>query len=82
MHQLLHLLAGGAHAAAVGLGAVGAEDILGVGQGQGQLAASGRTQKELCVRDMVVAHACDEPLFDGGLADDVFELHNSIILLN
>ena len=79
MHQFLHLLAGGAHTAAVGLGTVWAEDILRVCQGQRQLAASGRTQKELGMRDMIVFHALDKPLFDGGLADDVFELHQYII---
>ena len=76
MHQFLHLLTGGAYAAAVGLGAIRAEDILGVSQGQRQLAASGRAQKELRMRDMVFLHALDKPLFDGGLAYDVFELHD------
>jgi len=76
MHQFLHLLAGGAHAATVCLGAVRAKDILRIGQGQGQLAASGRPQKQLCMRYMVFPHAGDEPLLYGGLADDVFKLHS------
>jgi hypothetical protein len=80
MHQFLHFLAGGAHATAVGLGAVRTEDILGVGQGQRQFPASGRTQKELCVRDMVFPHTLDKPLFDGALAYDVFELHDILFL--
>ena len=75
MDQFLHLLAGGANTAAVGLGTVRTKDILGVSQGQRQLAASGRSQKELCVRDVVFPHAVDQPLLDGGLAYDVFELH-------
>ena len=80
MSQFLHLLAGGAHAAAVGLGAVRAEDLLRVGQGQRQFAASCGTQKELCVRDMIFPHALDKPLFNGALAYDVFELHDILFL--
>ena len=76
MDQFLHLLACGAHATAIGLGTVWAEDILRVGQGQRQLAASGRTQKELGMRDMVFPHTLDKPLFDGGLAYDIAEPHS------
>ena len=79
MYQFLHFLACRAHTAAIGLGTVWAEDILRVGQGQRQLAASSRTQKELGMRDMVFPHTLDKPLFDGGLAYDVFELHSDSI---
>ena len=75
MNEFLHLLAGRTSAATVGLGAVRAKDILCISQGQRQFAASRRPQKELCVRNMVVPHTRDEPLLDGGLSYDVFELH-------
>jgi YHS domain-containing protein len=78
VYQFLHLLAGGAHAATVGLSAVRAEDILCVSQGQRQFATSGRAQKQLSVRDMVFSHTLDEPLLDGRLSYDVFELHGLV----
>ena len=63
MYQFLHLLASWAHAATVGFSAIWAKDMLGVGQGQRQFPASGRTQKELGVRNVIVPHTGDEALF-------------------
>ena len=76
MHQFLHLLAGGTYATTVGFRPIWAEDILRVSQSQRQLSAPRWPQKELGVRDMIVPHTCDEPLLDGLLSYDVFELHS------
>jgi hypothetical protein len=79
MHQLPHLLAGWAHATAVSFRPIRTKYILRVGQSQRQFPASRRPQKELGVRDMIFFHALDEPLLNGGLSYDIFELHGRFV---
>ena len=71
----VELLTRGTHAAAVGVGAVGARQVACKRQGQPKVSAAVRPVEELGMADAVFLGALDQTRFDVVVADDVAKQH-------
>jgi len=76
MGQLLKFLTRWAGATAIGFGGVGAVDILGKSNGQGQCSGAFRSQKHLGMCQTSALVACEQSFLYFLLTNDFVELHS------